>query len=78
MHLVTGALGKQPEQQQMGQPATAPTKCTRCGKVADPVVYKTIIDQAYDPVRKKKYVRQQSLPFCCEEHANHHQWSCEG
>ncbi|KDD65509.1 hypothetical protein V466_29195 [Pseudomonas mandelii PD30] len=42
------------------------------------MVYKTIIDQAYDPVRKKKYVRHQSLPFCSEEHANHHQWSCEG
>ena len=53
-------------------------KCTRCGEPANPVVYKTIIDQAYDQVRKKKYVRQQSLPFCSEEHANHHQWSCEG
>jgi hypothetical protein len=47
-------------------------------ELVGPVVYNTIIDQAYDPVRKKKYVRQQSLPFCSEEHANHHQWSCEG
>lgn len=63
----------------MTQPSTpTPVKCTRCRKVADPVIYRTIIDQAYDPVRRKKYVRQQSLPFCSEEHANHHQWSCEG
>lgn len=63
----------------MSQPATpTPVKCTRCGKIADPVIYRTIIDQAYDPVRRKKYVRQQSLPFCSEEHASHHQMSCEG
>jgi hypothetical protein len=62
----------------MNESIAAPTKCTRCGKLADPVVYKTIIDQAYDPVRKKKYVRQQSLPFCSEEHANHEQMCREG
>ncbi|WP_223526964.1 hypothetical protein [Pseudomonas sp. BF-B-26] len=72
-----GCIGKTTGATEMDQPATT-TKCTRCGKPADPVVYKTIIDQAYDPVRQKKYVRQQSLPFCSEEHANHHQWSCEG
>lgn len=63
----------------MTQPSPPPpVKCTRCREVADPAIYRTIINQAYDPVRRKKYVRQQSLPFCSEEHANHHQWSCEG
>ncbi|WP_457265782.1 hypothetical protein [Pseudomonas sp. P5_C3] len=63
----------------MSEPATAaPTKCTRCGQPADPVIDKNIIDRECDQVRNKKYVRQQNLPFCSEEHANHHQWSCEG
>lgn len=63
----------------MNQPATAtPTKCTRCGKPAESVIYRNIIDQAYDPVRRKKYVRQQNLPFCSEEHASHEQMSREG
>lgn len=63
----------------MNQPATAEqTKCTRCGKPVERVIYRNIIDRAYDPVRRKQYVRQQNLPFCSEEHASHHQMSCEG
>lgn len=53
-------------------------KCTRCREPVDKPIYATIIDQAYDHVRRKKYVRTQSLPFCSKEHADHHQWSCEG
>lgn len=62
----------------MNETPAAPIKCTRCGKPTELVIYRNIIDQAYDQVRNKKYVRQQNLPFCSEEHANHHQWSCEG
>jgi hypothetical protein len=58
--------------------AAATTKCTRCGKPAEPAIYRNIIDRAYCSVRRKQYVLQQSLPFCSEEHASHHQMSCEG
>ena len=61
----------------MAEAATT-TKCTRCGKPAEPAIYRNIIDRAYCSVRRKQYVRQQSLPFCSEEHASHHQMSCEG
>ncbi|VVP56756.1 hypothetical protein [Pseudomonas fluorescens] len=63
----------------MSEPAATPTKCTRCGKAIEITgIYKTIIDQAYDPVRRKKYVREQYLPFCSMEHATHEQMSREG
>ncbi len=58
--------------------AAVTTKCTRCGKPAEPAIYRNIIDRAYCSVRRRQYVRQQSLPFCSEEHASHHQMSCEG
>lgn len=56
----------------------ATVKCTRCGKPAKPVIYRTIVDRVYDEVRRKQRVRSHSLPFCSEEHASHHQMSCEG
>lgn len=63
----------------MNQETTEATvKCTRCGKPADPVIYRTIIDQAIHPATNKKYVRSQSLPFCSTEHASHEQMSREG
>ena len=63
----------------MDQPETAPpVKCTYCGKPANPVVHKKIIDQAYDNVRRKKYVRTRELPFCSAEHGSNYQMGCEG
>jgi hypothetical protein len=62
----------------MDQPVTAPTKCTRCGKPADLVIYRNIVYQAYDQVRNRKVVQNDRLPFCSEEHASHEQMSREG
>lgn len=56
----------------------APVKCKRCGKPADPVIYRNIIYQSYDQVRRKKFVANERMPFCSEEHASHEQMSREG
>ena len=77
MHLGNRVHWENNRRDAMTEAATT-TKCTRWGKTAEPVIYRNIIDRAYDPVRRKQYVRQQSLPFCSEEHASHHQMSCEG
>lgn len=58
--------------------AATSINCTRCRQPVEKPIYRTIIDQAWDPVRRKKYVRNQSLPFCSEEHYNHEQMSREG
>ncbi|WP_460163641.1 hypothetical protein [Pseudomonas sp. S2_F03] len=73
-----GCIGKTTGATAMDQSATAPTKCTRCGKPADLVIYRNIIYQAYDQARNRKVVRNDRLPFCSEEHANHEQMSREG
>lgn len=59
-------------------PATVPVNCTYCGKAAETPVQAKIIDQAYDNVRRKKYVRERELPFCSKEHAGYYQMGCEG
>ncbi|TWC18144.1 hypothetical protein FBY06_11569 [Pseudomonas sp. SJZ085] len=53
-------------------------KCVRCRQPVEKPIYRNIIDQAFDPVRRKKYVRTQNLPFCSEEHYSHEQMSREG
>ncbi|MCS3839414.1 endogenous inhibitor of DNA gyrase (YacG/DUF329 family) [Pseudomonas sp. JAI111] len=62
----------------MNETTTTTTKCTYCGKPADPVVKREIIDRASHPTSGKKYVRTRELPFCSKEHGSNYQMGCEG
>ncbi|MED5607822.1 hypothetical protein VV867_08995 [Pseudomonas sp. JH-2] len=53
-------------------------KCTYCGNPTEAPVKAKIIDQAYDNVRRKKYVRTRELEFCSRACAGYYQMSCEG
>jgi endogenous inhibitor of DNA gyrase (YacG/DUF329 family) len=60
------------------QQNAAEVKCTYCGKPAETPVRAKIIDQAYDNVRRKKYVRTRELEFCSKACASYYQMGCEG
>lgn len=63
----------------MNEATTATTvKCTYCGKPAEPVFKREIIDRARHPSTGRAYVRTRELPFCSKEHGSNYQMGCEG
>ena len=55
-------------------------ECARCRRKTSKPVMRKITDIGVDFVngRPRRHVRTRELPFCSEEHASHHQMSCEG
>lgn len=78
MHLVTRVHWETNRSPAMTDTPQATTKCTYCGKPADPVVKREIIDRATHPGTNKRYVRTRELPFCSKEHGSNYQMGCEG
>ncbi|MBY8934240.1 hypothetical protein [Pseudomonas fluorescens] len=63
----------------MNEATTATTvKCAYCGKPADPVVKREIIDRDRHPATGRAYVRTREMSFCSKEHGSNYQMGCEG
>jgi|GEM_PF-5600859 len=53
-------------------------KCPQCNKeIANPVS-DTIIQRAYDPNRRRKFIERAVMEFCSQTCASHYQMSREG
>ncbi|WP_060538594.1 hypothetical protein [Pseudomonas sp. NBRC 111125] len=57
---------------------TATTKCLYCGKPAEKVVKREIIDRSRDPHTNRPYVRTRTLDFCSTDCGGKYQMGCEG
>jgi hypothetical protein len=54
-------------------------KCTYCNRpiIGAPYVA-TILDRSWDDVRRRQYLRERQMSFCCQKCAGNYQMGCEG
>lgn len=55
-----------------------PKKCPYCGTIIDTPVMRSVIDRAWDNVRRKQFVRERKMIFCSESCGSRYQMGCEG